>query len=259
MSPWTTKGGGTTRHRRLRPHTRRAPRAARPARRGRLFEKHLREIPPERRRSCATFPPTPTSVRSVSLPTYRDGAHVVSRCPTKAGGRRLPGQALLGGGVDRKSPGRCCAGKPTPSPFRLGDLAIRHEQREVAVAGRARGTGLGLVILVEAHGGRIEVESGGEGEGTRVTFTTQERVPGGLHEGPRSCSSASSTSRPNHMRRLIGVGCHQAGGGGAREPGVAAAVGPSGDDQAARHDRRGCRPTCCHTLREVVDLARLTR
>ena len=31
------------------------------------------------------------------------------------------------------------------------------------------------------------------------------------------------------MRRLIGVGCRQAGRGVAREPGVAAAVGPSGD------------------------------
>ena len=78
-----------------------------------------------------------------------------------------------------------------PEPFRLGDLAIRHEQREVTVAGRARGTGLGLVILVEAHGGRIEVESGGEGEGTRVTFTTQERVPGGLHEGSAAVLESS--------------------------------------------------------------------
>ena len=41
-------------------------------------------------------------------------------------------------------------------------------------AGAAAGTGLGLAIckgLVEAHGGRIRAESGGVGQGTRITFT----------------------------------------------------------------------------------------
>jgi len=42
---------------------------------------------------------------------------------------------------------------------------------------RIAGEGLGLAIckgIVEAHGGRIRAESGGEGQGTRVTFTIPE-------------------------------------------------------------------------------------
>lgn len=41
------------------------------------------------------------------------------------------------------------------------------------------GEGLGLAIckgIVEAHGGRIQAESGGEGQGTRITFTIPEAV-----------------------------------------------------------------------------------
>ena len=48
--------------------------------------------------------------------------------------------------------------------------------------GAAGGTGLGLVIckgLVEAHGGRIRAESGGDGRGTRFTFT----LPAAEHAG----------------------------------------------------------------------------
>ena len=52
--------------------------------------------------------------------------------------------------------------------FRINDRG-----RERAVAGE----GLGLAIcrgIVEAHGGRIWAESGGEGRGTRITFTIPE-------------------------------------------------------------------------------------
>ncbi len=43
--------------------------------------------------------------------------------------------------------------------------------------GKIAGEGLGLAIckgIVEAHGGRIRAESGGEGRGTRITFTIPE-------------------------------------------------------------------------------------
>jgi len=54
------------------------------------------------------------------------------------------------------------------------------------------GTGLGLVIcrgLVEAHGGRIRAESGGAGQGTRITFT----LPVAGDEG----QGASADPRPS--------------------------------------------------------------
>ena len=81
---------------------------------------------------------------------------------------------------------------PPSSPIRVAAahegsfivLAVSDEGRGIAPdqlphlfrkrAGSAGGTGLGLAIckgLVEAHGGRIRAESGGTGQGVRVTFT----------------------------------------------------------------------------------------
>ena len=57
------------------------------------------------------------------------------------------------------------------------------------------GIGLGLSIckgLVEAHGGRIRAESGGAGQGTRVTFT----LPAAEEQGP-----AADRPRPARQRR----------------------------------------------------------
>ena len=69
-----------------------------------------------------------------------------------------------------------------------------------AVAGdRARdpgGTGLGLSIckgLVEAHGGRIRAESGGEGRGTRIVFTIPVAEAAG--------ESAAAREGPSRVRR----------------------------------------------------------
>ena len=58
-------------------------------------------------------------------------------------------------------------------PEQLSQLFRKHA-RVSGSEGGIEGTGLGLSIcrgLVEAHGGRIRAESGGEGQGTRITFT----------------------------------------------------------------------------------------
>ena len=64
------------------------------------------------------------------------------------------------------------------------------------------GSGLGLAIckgLVEAHGGRIEAESGGTGRGTRFTFTIPiagEAEEGAMAEGPGAASLPRERREP---------------------------------------------------------------
>ena len=64
-----------------------------------------------------------------------------------------------------------------------------------------QGAGLGLAIckgIVEAHGGRIYVESDGLGLGTKFTFTlpvVEEAVTGGAGESPRRASRSRMPQR----------------------------------------------------------------
>ena len=78
------------------------------------------------------------------------------------------------------------------------------------------GFGLGLAIckgLVEAHGGRISARSGGQGQGTRITFTipavaeagnanvSEPPLVAGTSEGPRA--GGRSTARAGAGRRPL--------------------------------------------------------
>ena len=73
-------------------------------------------------------------------------------------------------------------------------------------AGSAGGTGLGLAIckgLVEAHGGRIRAESGGTGQGARVTFTIPVAGAAVPEAAPPSGQPRPSGERGEQTRVLV--------------------------------------------------------
>ena len=77
-------------------------------------------------------------------------------------------------------------------------------------AGRNRGIageGLGLAIckgIVEAHGGRIRAESGGEGRGTRITFTIPEAAAA-VHMRPQDHSTGDQVIRSGDTTKILAV------------------------------------------------------
>ncbi len=81
-------------------------------------------------------------------------------------------------------------------PERLPHLFRKHAGGDDA-AGTVR-YGLGLAIckgLVEAHGGRIRAESGGPGQGTRITFTVPAVAPEATAASVTSPTSPSTDGR----------------------------------------------------------------
>ena len=86
--------------------------------------------------------------------------------------------------------GRGVPPEQLPHLFRKHAGVVAGDRQE-----RGRGTGLGLSIskgLVEAHGGRIWAESGGEGRGTRFSFTIPVAEEAG---GSAAAAYAPSRSR----------------------------------------------------------------
>jgi len=83
-------------------------------------------------------------------------------------------------------------------PHLLPHLFSKHAG---AVGGEGNlGAGLGLAIckgLVEAHGGRISARSGGQGQGTRITFT----IPAVEEPGDGEASEALATATSEGARR----------------------------------------------------------
>jgi len=76
--------------------------------------------------------------------------------------------------------------------------------RAPSTAGEARGLGLGLAIargLVEAHGGRIRVDSNGLGRGATVTFTLPFD-----HAAQRAAQAGKLTKRQLEVAQLIASG-----------------------------------------------------
>ena len=81
-------------------------------------------------------------------------------------------------------------------PERLPHLFRKHAAGDDGTAGTVR-YGLGLAIckgLVEAHGGRIRAESGGPGQGTRITFTVPV-APGAVVDSVTSALPPSAEGR----------------------------------------------------------------
>ena len=95
------------------------------------------------------------------------------------------------------------------SPERLSYLFRKYVRIEGESAGRQiEGSGLGLAIcrgIVEAHGGRISVDSEGQGLGTRFTFTLPlaEQTEPSQAVGPKRISSRRGQEADEHTRILV--------------------------------------------------------
>lgn len=88
--------------------------------------------------------------------------------PVRVAAKRAPEEMIQINVEDQGS------GIPVEMRERVFDKFFRATDEDTASANRPRGAGIGLAIargIVEAHGGRIFIESGAGERGTRVTFT----------------------------------------------------------------------------------------
>ena len=121
--------------------------------------------------NASTHSPASSPIR---IAAARDGVHVAISVSDEGSG--VPPEQL-------------------PHLFRKHAAGIAGADRQ----GRGgRATGLGLAIckgLVEAHGGRIWAESGGTGQGTRVTLT----IPAAEEAGDRAPTGVAATGSRSHV------------------------------------------------------------
>ncbi len=90
------------------------------------------------------------------------------------------------------------------APDKLPQLFQKFSQVNESAASRASGTGLGLAIckgIIEAHGGRIWAESGGEGKGATFSFTLPlapeaEAAPAAVAAAPTTTAGVRRSERP---------------------------------------------------------------
>jgi two-component system sensor histidine kinase KdpD len=107
----------------------------------------------------------------------------------KISARRSDGEMIM---IAVEDEGR---GIPANLRERVFDKFFRATAEGAASLGRPKGLGMGLAIargIVEAHGGRIWVESGTGGVGARVAFT----VPVGDEEGDEGQSDWNDNESP---------------------------------------------------------------
>lgn len=93
-------------------------------------------------------------------------------------------------------------------PDQIPYLFRKHASTDEAEGGLGRGLGLAICKgLVEAHGGRIRATSGGEGQGTRFTFTVPmaEEVRVDLEAAPSNQASAAQERQLQARERILVV------------------------------------------------------
>jgi PAS domain S-box-containing protein len=94
------------------------------------------------------------------------------------------------------------------TPDFLPHVFERFRQADMRTTRAHGGLGIGLALVksyVEAHEGRVEARSDGEGRGSRfvVTLPVAEPAKAGTHEPPGALASAADSPADGHVRRVL--------------------------------------------------------